>query len=325
MQIPELHDYQRFAVDFVKTHPKCGLFFDMGLGKALDDNTLLPTPSGYKLVKDIQIGDRLFDMDGHTTTVQAIYKHQNKKAYQVTLDDGRSFICCNEHLIPIQINPIKRNAIRAISLQELIDLKASHPDHQFMIPACYNTVYEEREHAIPPRLMGILIRTATIDANGWICFTLPTDMPNPNFTQYAYALIQNKYGHMQESPTCMYLKDVNTNNLLTAHLYKMGYQAGRPLNDQIPTEYLFDNGINRSQFLMGFFLVNEAVNPLDQLKQKCSLKSENAKIMLSHIVWSLGFNCKSKYRPRLKQYELFFNDFLKICVYVCDVCVCLGV
>lgn len=30
-----LHDYQQLAVDFIIQHPKCGLFFDMGLGKTL--------------------------------------------------------------------------------------------------------------------------------------------------------------------------------------------------------------------------------------------------------------------------------------------------
>ena len=33
--IPNLHNYQRKCVDFIKTHPYCGLYLDMGLGKTL--------------------------------------------------------------------------------------------------------------------------------------------------------------------------------------------------------------------------------------------------------------------------------------------------
>lgn len=33
--LPQLHSYQRKCVDFIKTHPYCGLFLDMGLGKTL--------------------------------------------------------------------------------------------------------------------------------------------------------------------------------------------------------------------------------------------------------------------------------------------------
>lgn len=29
----ELHDYQRFCVEFIEAHPQCGVFLDMGLGK----------------------------------------------------------------------------------------------------------------------------------------------------------------------------------------------------------------------------------------------------------------------------------------------------
>ena len=29
----DLHDYQRFCVEFIETHPQCGIFLDMGLGK----------------------------------------------------------------------------------------------------------------------------------------------------------------------------------------------------------------------------------------------------------------------------------------------------
>ena len=28
------HDYQRFAIDFIKGHPNAAVFLDMGLGKA---------------------------------------------------------------------------------------------------------------------------------------------------------------------------------------------------------------------------------------------------------------------------------------------------
>ena len=43
---PQLHPYQWYSVKFIESHPKCGLFLDMGLGKAIDDETILPTPNG---------------------------------------------------------------------------------------------------------------------------------------------------------------------------------------------------------------------------------------------------------------------------------------
>lgn len=100
-QTPVFPPYQQYSIDFIINHPKCGLFLDMGLGKAIDDETILPTPDGPRKAKDILPGDRLFAMTGEPTQVLAVYHHQNKTAYTVTMEDGRSFICCDEHLIPV--------------------------------------------------------------------------------------------------------------------------------------------------------------------------------------------------------------------------------
>lgn len=29
----DLHDYQRFCVEFIEAHPQCGVFLDMGLAR----------------------------------------------------------------------------------------------------------------------------------------------------------------------------------------------------------------------------------------------------------------------------------------------------
>ena len=96
-----MHPYQIYAKEFVKSHPKCGLFFDMGLGKAVDDKTLMPTPDGWKHVGDMRPGDRVFDQYGETQAIEAVYKHPGIKGYEVTLSDGRQFRCCRDHLLPL--------------------------------------------------------------------------------------------------------------------------------------------------------------------------------------------------------------------------------
>ena len=44
-----------------------------GLGKALPNSTLIPTPNGYKHVGDIKVGDYLFDAFGKPTKVLNVY------------------------------------------------------------------------------------------------------------------------------------------------------------------------------------------------------------------------------------------------------------
>lgn len=69
-----------------------------GLGKALPNSLEIPTVDGFKKIGEIKVGDLLFDRWGNFTEVIAVFPQGEKQAYEVTLEDGRKTICCNEHL-----------------------------------------------------------------------------------------------------------------------------------------------------------------------------------------------------------------------------------
>lgn len=112
---PPLHDYQKAAKQIILNNPRCGLFLDMGFGKAVDDNTLIPTPEGtWRRVGDISPGDQVIDQNGETQTVSAVYKHPHVHAYQVSLSDGRKFICNDEHLLPLIDAKTKEPSVKPV-------------------------------------------------------------------------------------------------------------------------------------------------------------------------------------------------------------------
>src|SRR6266480_2392261 len=69
-----------------------------GTGKALDVDTPIPTPTGWKRMGDLAEGDVVFDEKGHPTPVtaafDAMYHH---KCYEVVFSDGSSLIADAEH------------------------------------------------------------------------------------------------------------------------------------------------------------------------------------------------------------------------------------
>lgn len=69
-----------------------------GLGKALDLDTKIYTPTGYKLMRDIQVGDKVFNEKGEPVEVLATYDHEDLEMYRVTFSDGASVVCCKDHL-----------------------------------------------------------------------------------------------------------------------------------------------------------------------------------------------------------------------------------
>ena len=69
-----------------------------GVGKALPNSSIIPTPNGWRTVKDIQVGDYLFDAMGKPTKVLGVYPQGEKEVWEVTFKDGRTVKCCGEHL-----------------------------------------------------------------------------------------------------------------------------------------------------------------------------------------------------------------------------------
>lgn len=66
-------------------------------GKALEENTPIPTPNGFVLIKNLKVGDEVFSLSGLPTKVVATAKWSNRKLYKTTTWDGESVICDEQH------------------------------------------------------------------------------------------------------------------------------------------------------------------------------------------------------------------------------------
>jgi hypothetical protein len=65
-------------------------------GLALD--TPIPTPGGWTTVRNLQVGDQVFDASGAPCTVKAKSEVHMRQCYRVRFDDGSSVVCDDEHL-----------------------------------------------------------------------------------------------------------------------------------------------------------------------------------------------------------------------------------
>ena len=69
-----------------------------GTGKAQPLTSNILTPTGWKLMKDIQKGDSIITPDNNTVKVLDVFPQGNKDIYKVTFSDGSSARCCLDHL-----------------------------------------------------------------------------------------------------------------------------------------------------------------------------------------------------------------------------------
>lgn len=69
-----------------------------GFGKALPNDSMIPTPDGWRAVGDIKVGDYLFGQDGKPTKVLSVFPQGMKQVWNVYFKDGRVVPCCEDHL-----------------------------------------------------------------------------------------------------------------------------------------------------------------------------------------------------------------------------------
>ena len=85
-----------------------------GSGKNLHKDTIIPTVDGMKSIKEIKIGDIIFDDNGNQTVVIDKYSPNETDFYELTFSDGTKVKCGGGHLWKVELlyERIKRGNIQ---------------------------------------------------------------------------------------------------------------------------------------------------------------------------------------------------------------------
>lgn len=66
--------------------------------KALDLFTMIPTPTGWTTMGELQVGDQVLDENGKPCTVTGTYEVPNGSSWRLNFSDGTYIDCCLDHL-----------------------------------------------------------------------------------------------------------------------------------------------------------------------------------------------------------------------------------
>lgn len=142
----ELLDSQEYVFMNSWNKPFCLWLESRGAGKALDLDTRIPTPSGDKTMRDIEVGDYVFDDKGNPTKVIGVspifYDHE---CYEVEFSDGEKIIADAEHLWKI----VNGNNIKVLKTHDIFESYYKRIDKSnFLVPVCpgmdkYENSYKE--------------------------------------------------------------------------------------------------------------------------------------------------------------------------------------
>lgn len=254
-----LYPHQEDAVKFLVTRKKAILADQMGLGKMEPVSSLLPTPSGYKRMGDIKVGDKVFGSDGKEHNVIGVFPHKNKPIYKVTFTDNSFCRCGMEHLWIVRtVNDVRRNrGWKVKSLEEIVksglEWKGSKShNYKYEIPIAEPINYNAVEHLIHPYILGICIGDGNM-CNGGINISIPdfekeTSVKIKSLLKEGYTLSEDRiascprYRIVKPQGTIKneYIREIKRLKLNVHGNYKF-----------IPDEYKIDSISNRIELLRG--------------------------------------------------------------------------
>jgi len=71
-------------------------------GKALENGSIVYTEFGKKKIEDCKVGEYIYGEDGELHRIKGVFPQGKKRKYIITLTDGTTISCCDEHLWTFQ-------------------------------------------------------------------------------------------------------------------------------------------------------------------------------------------------------------------------------
>lgn len=146
-----------------------------GAGKAVTLDTKIYTPEGFKYMRDIQVGDQVFDETGNVVNVLATYDHAELNMYNVTFSDDTVVTCCEDHLWEFTV----RGDQKVWPLSKIIsgsnygpkDTNLETRISEYVLPRIKPVNFLHKDVYIHPWILGALIGDGSLGSEGTIGFT----------------------------------------------------------------------------------------------------------------------------------------------------------
>ena len=132
-----------------------GIHFTTIEGNAQPLTSKILTPTGFKFMGDLRLGDKIIDPMGDESHIIGIFPKGERKTYRITLQDGSSAIACDEHLWEVEIDGYKKRKIyNTLQLKEKLEKNTL----RFRVPEIKPVQFEPTDILpIEPYLLGLLI------------------------------------------------------------------------------------------------------------------------------------------------------------------------
>jgi deoxycytidine triphosphate deaminase len=271
-------------------------------GKALALDTELPTPSGWKTMAEVEVGDIVFDELGEpTVVVGATPPTAARPCVELVFSEGTTVVCDESHQWVTISKSDRSHGKRIARVRTAVEIAASlrvRGEWNHHVKLARPPRYPERKLPIDPYVLGAWLGDGTSTAAEITCadadVLLEIETAGYAVAKTATGPYRHRIGgvgHSRDTATGRYVR----NDSLSSKLRNLGVLG----NKHIPDIYLRSSFDQRLALLEGLMDTDGYVDKLG----RCDLTTVNERLALQYheLVASLGF------RPTLARKRAFLN------------------
>lgn len=279
-----------------------------GVGKAEPYSRKIPvpdSPSGYKLMGDLMVGDEVFDRHGNPSYIIGIFEQGEQDVYQVTFSDGRKAYCTDQHLWTYRTN---KNSEWLTDITRNIMHYYKHK--KCYIPNCQPVNFPKRDVPIDPWVFGCFIGNGCLTSEQLQLCAASDDIPNIISEIYNF-----KYKKIQDSYSYIFF-DKDDNEIKTSDFFaNIPELIGKSSSDKfIPDCYMFNNVDTRIHLLQGMMDINGSIDqfPDSSIIITYTAGSQTLLEQILQLLYSMGFSGKIN-KISGKESKSYYGE-IKFCV-----------
>lgn len=224
-------------------------------GKAQPVDTPVLTPSGWRRLGDLIVGDQVIGSTGRPIQVTGVFPQGVKSVMRVVADDGATTVACTDHLwyttTKIEVRKGAEGKVRTTG--EIAKTLGNRETGMHYLPRLTAPVRFEARGSLPmePYFLGLLLGDASMAHSCSICFT----KGDPELRDSVLIGFKSLGDEAQERFRNDRCPDVVLRNSRTSNtcriLKELGLYGGTARDKFIPEMYLFASPQDRLSLLQG--------------------------------------------------------------------------
>jgi len=249
------------------------LAFMRGRAQPLDRRVL--TPSGFRTIGSLRVGDLVIGSDGQPTPVLGVYPQGRKEVFRVRTQDGAETLACAEHLWFVRTRDDRRHgkAGRVVETREMVGRLRRHHQRLFELPLLNAPAqFEPQDVPIEPYALGLLLGDGCLTTSTTPSFAT-ADPELADALEAALPGIELK----RKSNVDYVLRHIDggrggviASNPVTTALRELGLAGTRSRTKFVPDPYLHNSPDVRLAVLQG--LLDSDGGPVSQRGRTCRIQ-----------------------------------------------------